>query len=286
VTSSEWVIEVSSEDFQQQVVEQSRQRPVVVDFWAPWCGPCRALGPKLEALAVEKAGAFVLAKIDTDSNQELAQMFQVEGIPAVFGIRDGKVVDQFTGVLPPEELRAFIDRLVPSEIDKQLAQARGLEQQSPAAALEAYRAILAADSAIPAARVGLARCLLAKPGQEAEAQELLSSGDFSDHLAEVKALRTILSSRETPHGDAELQAARAAVEKDPQGAAKQLALATILAARAEYHPALDALLAAAEADRTLGRGAVRELMVKIFDIIGPRTPEADHYRSRLQLLLY
>jgi putative thioredoxin len=275
------------ENFQQVVVDGSRERPVVIDFWAPWCAPCRALAPLLEKLAEEKAGGFLLVKVNTDENQDLAQSFQIEGIPAVFAVRDGKMVNGFTGVLPEEELREFIDSLgtatgdAPPKEPTPLEVAQELEARDPAAAGAAYRAMLATAPDDPAARVGLARVLLAAPGNEPQVAPLLTGLDFGDFAAEAQRLTTMLQLRDAPHTDADLAAARTA-----PAAEGKLALARVLAARGDYTAAMDALLAAADDDRQLGRTAVRELMLKIFDVIGPRSPQADEYRNRLQSMLY
>jgi putative thioredoxin len=282
VADSPWVVEVTMENFQQVVVDGSRQRPVVIDFWAEWCGPCRRLAPLLEKLAAERAGGFLLAKVNTDENPDLAQAFQVSGIPAVFAVRDGKIADHFTGLLPEDQLRAFLDGLgpaapaEPSSLDLALE----LEGRDTKAAADAYRAMLAQSPDDPAARVGLARVLLAAPGKESAAGALLTGVEFGDYATEANRLLTVVQLRTAPHSDADLATARAAV--GPEG---QLALAKVLAARADYPAALDALLAAAE-DQALGRTAVRELMLKVFDVIGPRSEMADDYRRRLQALLY
>lgn len=286
MSNSQWVVDVSMENFQQVVVDGSRERPVVVDFWAPWCGPCRRLAPMLEKLAEEKAGGFLLVKVNTDENPDLAQAFQVEGIPAVFAIRDGKMENRFTGVLPEEELRKFIDDLGPAtpaepKEPTPLDKAVELEGSDPSAAAEAYRGMLATAADDPAARVGLARVLLAKPGNEAEATALVTGGEFGDFAPEAKRLNAIIHLRAMPHADADLAAARGA-----PGAEGKLALAKVLAARGEYVAALDALLAAAEDDQQLGRTAVRELMLKVFEVIGPQSEQASDYRRRLQALLY
>jgi putative thioredoxin len=286
VASSQWVVDVTAENFQDQVIAQSHQRPVVVDFWAPWCGPCRTLGPKLEALAMERNGGFLLAKVNTDENQQLAQSFQVDGIPAVYGIRNGKLIDQFTGVIPADELQAFIDRLTPSVEEQKTANALELEGHNPKAAAGLYSELLDANPDNPAAKVGLARVLLAAPGNESAAHTLLTGKSFGDYAHEAARLRTILLLRGTPHSDAELLATQNALTANPNDAAAHFDLGLILAARGEYTSALETLLAAAENDRKLGRENVRELMLKIFDVIGPRSPEADQYRKRLQLLLY
>lgn len=283
---SQWVVDVSSENFQEQVIVQSHQRPVVIDFWAPWCGPCLALGPKLEALAREKNGGFMLAKINTDENQELAQDFNVEGIPAVYAIKNGQMVDQFVGLIPEAELNAFIARLIPTAEEKKADQAFELEKSDPRKAESIYRELLGANPEDPAARLGLARLLLAGTGNVQEVHQLLTGVSFGDHIHEATRLRTILHLRETPHSDADQLAAQAKVKANSGDAEAHFTLGAVLAARGDYTAALNSLLTAAENDRELGRGKVRELMIKIFEVIGNRSQEADVFRKKLQLLLY
>lgn len=286
MADSPWVVEVTMDNFQQVVVDGSRARPVVLDFWAEWCGPCRRLAPLLERLAAEMNGAFLLGKVNTDEQPDLAQSFQIEGIPAVFAIRDGKMVNQFTGLLPEPELRQFLDSLggaTPTEPAEPTAleRAAALEANDPTTAATAYRAMLATAPDDPAARVGLARVLLAAPGAEGEAAALITGGEFGDFADEAKRLNAVVQLRAAPHTDADLSAARAA-----PGAEGKLALAKVLAARGEHEPALDALIAAAEDDQQLGRTAVREFMLKVFEVIGPQSDTAGDYRRRLQGLLY
>jgi putative thioredoxin len=162
-------VDVGEADFQGEVVERSRQVPVVVDFWADWCGPCKALSPALEAAESKRRGKVVLAKVDVDANQRLAAQFGVQGIPAVKAFRDGAVVDEFTGALPPARVESFFDSLVPSRADELLAKGDELSLRE-ATELEPRRPDLA---------VALAKARLGR-GAEDEALEAVSDheGDF------------------------------------------------------------------------------------------------------------
>ncbi|MEA2249289.1 MAG: putative thioredoxin, partial [Solirubrobacteraceae bacterium] len=169
------VIDVTEQDFEREVIERSHEVPVVVDFWAEWCGPCRSLGPILERAAAEREDKVVLAKLDTDANQNLARQFDIQGIPAVKAFRDGKVVDEFVGAQPPAQVERFFDSLVPSEAD-------GLVEAGDEASL---RRALELEPNNTQAKVALAEQLYRR-GERDEALQVLANaeGDFTaDGLA-------------------------------------------------------------------------------------------------------
>ena len=250
------VSEVTEATWQQQVIERSREVPVVVDFWAAWCGPCRQLGPALEKAAQERDGKVDLAKLDVDSNQQLSAEYRVQGIPAVKAFRDGKVVAEFTGAIPPRQVEEWFNQLVPSEAE--LAAAAAVTSGDEAA----LREVLAADPRNAAAATTLARILIGR-GDNEEAVELLDEVP-QDFAAAGLASRAWLAT----HGT-DVEAAFDAWDGGDHATALEQ---------------LQAAFAAAPDDET--RDRLRKVMVAIFTELGADNPLAREHRRRLATALY
>ena len=172
------VLDVSEANFEAEVLQKSHEAPVVVDFWATWCGPCRALGPILEKLAGEGNGEWVLAKVDVDANQQLAAAARVQSIPAVKAFKDGKLVAEFTGALPEAQVRKWLEKLGPSQADVLLAEARRLEADGDArGALEAYRKVLTTEPARTEATSAIARLELGLRSRDLDIAALTAGND-------------------------------------------------------------------------------------------------------------
>ena len=280
-----WIQEITDDDFQKEVVVRSHEVPVLVDFWAAWCGPCRVLGPTLERLVNEAQGKFVLAKIDVDRSPRHAQAFGVRGIPTVIAFRNGKLVAEFSGALPEESVREFLKRVIPSEADANVARADARRKDDPDAAEALYREALSAEASHRGAAVGLAEILVTR-GETAEASTLVDSlvpaGSLADRIAHLQS--EIKLRRQKPEmSEGEL---RKRIDESDKAGPLLLDLGKLLAAEKRYPEALEVLLQAAQGDRKLAEGEAKDLMVEIFHAIGVRSPLADEYRTKLTRLLY
>jgi putative thioredoxin len=284
-TEADWVFDATEADFEQAVIEQSHRRPVIVDFWAEWCHPCRMLGPVLERLVKERAGQVALAKVNVDQCPDLAAAFRIESIPAVKAIRDGRLVLQFEGVLPEAQLRQFLDQLSPSEGLKELDRAEAQEARNPSAAERSYRDLIAQEPDNNAARVGLARVLLDQ-GKTDEVPDILApvggEGELGAEAARLLA-RLELGKMAAGLDEAEVRRRLGAAPESPPAL---LDAGLLAAARGQYEPALRYLLGAAERDPALAAGRARQAMVQVFYGLGASHPLANEYRARLAQLLY
>jgi putative thioredoxin len=275
-------LDVTDATFATTVLDQSKRLPVVVDFWAPWCGPCRVLGPAIEKVAAEYAGEVVLAKLNTDENPRTATAFRIQGIPAVKAFKDGKVVAEFTGAVPETQVRAFFKRLVPTEAERAAARAEELLKSGDVASAEAhFRDVLKAAPANADAIVGLATILLQR-GESAEAEGLLERAPTDRRAKSIKH-RVFLDSFATKHAHEDLEAAAEASPRDPR---PRYRWGVMLAARQQYEAALDELIESVRLDRAFADGAARKAVLAVFDILGLDSPLTRDYQRRLSMVLF
>jgi putative thioredoxin len=281
---NQWTIEVGEDDFETAVLERSHEVPVLVDFWAPWCGPCRVLGPVLEKLADEYAGQFVLAKLNVDDNPSIAGLFGIQGIPAVKLFQKGEIAAEFTGALPESAVREFLARFLTSEADTQAHDAANLEQQGRTTeAKSLYQTILESKPNHSRALLGLGR-LLMNEGDEATALDYLEK--VSDPAEKKEADRLIARLRLRRGADQNESSLRAVLQSNPNDLEARFNLADLLAANEDYEEALKEFLTVVKADRQFRDDGARKAMIQIFEVLGSDDPLTEKYRSELAKVLF
>jgi putative thioredoxin len=277
-----FVRDVSDAEFESAVIQRSHTVPVVVDFWAPWCGPCRQLGPVLERLAATAGGAWELVKVNIDHNPGVATQYRVQSIPAVKGFRDGQMVAEFLGAVPEAQVRAFLTRLLPSESDRLAREGAELESAGYLATAEdRYAEALKQEPDHPRAVLGLARTLAAREAVD----EALAVLDRRPADPDARALRAQLVLQRAA-SDIDSAALEARLAANPEDAAAQYDLGRALAARGEYEPALDHLLQTVKLDRTLDNDGARRAMLDLFALLGDADERTQRYRRQLGMVLF
>lgn len=278
-------------NFAQDVLLASRETPVIVDLWAPWCGPCKTLGPLLEKIVKDSGGAVKLVKINIDENQQLAQQLRVQSIPAVFAFVDGQPVDGFVGALPESQLKQFVQRLTgdqgPSQIEQALEVAKqALESGDLEQALGIYGQIVRAEPGNPAALAGMAQCYLQNGDVEQAKQVLEGVAEADAKHADVVSAQAAIELADQAGDAGEVGPLRAAVTANENDHQARFDLAMALVGQGNREVAVDELLEIVRRDRQWNDEAARKQLLTLFEAFGPTDELTVSARRRLSSILF
>ncbi|HET6464775.1 MAG TPA: thioredoxin [Nitrospiria bacterium] len=285
--TKQWVFETNEQDFEKQVLERSKTAPVLVDFWAIWCGPCRMLGPVLEEAVEERQGEVLLAKINSDENPNLAARYGIQSIPTVLAFIDGELANGFMGALPLPAIRQFIEEVLPKETDQLARKAEALAlKQRWDEALQSYREALRSDPNHSASLIGQLGVLirLERWPEAGEAYQKLPG--LLQIRDEVQILKTRLDLGRAQAAGLSIPELQKKLEADPDDLEARDQLASLLAAKQQYRDALEEWLTIVKRDRRFKDDGARKRMLQIFELIDPRSPLAEEYRDKLARVIF
>ncbi|HIJ39004.1 MAG TPA: thioredoxin [Rhodospirillaceae bacterium] len=292
-SGGKWIKDSDTASFVVDVMEASMQVPVIVDFWAPWCGPCKTLGPLLEKLVNEAKGAVRLVKIDVDKNQELAMQMRIQSIPAVYAFHKGRPVDGFVGAVADSQVKSFVARLIGAGAGQApglaeiLAEAKNLLAAGEApSALAVYQDVLGAEPENDEALAGLLRCLIAL-GQLAQAQAMLAQlPPEQAKLAAVQSAKTALELALQAKESGSAAEFNRKLEANPDDHQARFDLAMAFYAAGNQEAAVEALLEIFRRNRSWNDDAARKQLIKLFEAFGPMDPLTISARKRLSSLMF
>ena len=280
-----------TKNFVNDVLVASREVPVVVDFWAPWCGPCKQLGPAIEKAVKDAKGAVKLVKINIDQNPQLAQQMRIQSIPAVFAFHNGQPVDGFIGALPDSEVKAFIKRLTgdtgPSPIEEVLAAAQAAQTAGDlASAANMYAQILKQESGHVEALAGLARCYIGRGDLERAKQTLAMVPPQSANHAAITGAQAALSLAQEVGNVGNPADLRAKIDANPADHETRFNLALALVGAGQHGEAIDQLLEIVRRSREWNEQAARKQLLKVFDVLGATHELSVGGRRKLSAILF
>ena len=286
-------IDVNMDNFMAEVIDGSATMPIVVQFWAPWCGPCKQLGPLLEKVVAAAKGKVKMVRINIDENQQIAQQMRVQSVPTVYGFFNGQPVDGFAGAQPESTLKQFIDKLVAAggsgpDIAAMVAAANNLlETQDYENAMAQYHEIMAADPESPDGLAGMIRCMIGMKDIDG-AREIVDQLDdeFRDKPAMVIAINSLELAEKAAGAAGGLAQARAAVDADPNDLAARQELALALFATGEQAESMEQLLESIRIDRAWNDAAARMQLLEFFKTLGPANRDVMAARRKLSTLLF